>query len=485
MRRGRGMMALVSDDTTVDVQTASGDAAATLRDVPALVIVWSAEEPDRVGEIAFVRGKGEPMVLGRGAGDEGTSRVRFSQQRPEQRSKLRSVEGKGISRNQLRVSRDKDGIAVERTGRCKIAFNGVYADEGRLAPGDTLLLDKQLLVVCVARPPLMPGLRTFPVERQGPFGEPDALGIIGESVATWKLREQIAFCARADRHVLVVGPSGSGKELAGRAVHRLSARAEGPWVARNAATMPEGVIDAELFGNRKDYPNTGMPERAGLIGTADGGTLFLDEIGELSQPLQARLLRVMDEGEYQRLGDDRTRRADLRVVAATNRAVDELKFDVAARLTLHVTTCGLNERREDIPLLARHLVQQAAKESPELAQRFVQNNEAQIAPRLVDALVRHRYTLHVRELDGLLWRAMAGANGSRLDRCAEVDAQLDLGDSPRAERELVAVPDKDALVAALDKTAGNQSAAAKLLGLSSRYTMYRLMKKYGLASDKV
>ena len=323
-----------------------------------------------------------------------------------------------------------------------------------------------------------------PREHWGPFGKPDGLGIIGESVAAWKLREQIAFCGAADKHVLVVGPSGSGKELAGRAVHRLSTRSARAWVARNAATMPEGVIDAELFGNRKDYPNPGMPERDGMIGQADGGTLFLDEIGELSPALQARLLRVMDEGEYQRLGDDRARTADLRIVAATNRTVEELKFDVAARLTLHVKTSGLNERREDIPLLTRHLINEAARESPALAGRFVEDGVPRVSAPLMDALVRHQYTVHVRELDSLLWRAMAAATGDRLERGPEVDAHLNLETGRAPVREPPPIPEMSDVVDALEKTGGNQTAAAKLLGLPSRYAMYRLMKKYGLAATK-
>jgi two-component system nitrogen regulation response regulator GlnG/two-component system response regulator HydG len=474
-------MPAVSDETTADLGTASNEGVTKLRDVPALVIAWSAEEPERVGEIGLMHGKREPMVLGRGDGTDEQARMRFFAQRPDEPLKLRPIQGKGISRDQLEIARDGAGLRFVRIGKCRTLRNGARADEGRLDAGDTLLLDKQLLLLCARRPPLMAPRRTFPDAEVGVFGAADGLGIIGESVAIWRLREQIAFSAQADKHVLVLGPSGSGKELAGRAIHGLSPRRKGPWVARNAATMPEGVIDAELFGNRKDYPNPGMPEREGLIGSADGGTLFLDEIGELSEPLQARLLRVMDAGEYQRLGDDRTRRADLRVVAATNRDVEALKFDVAARLTLQLETPGLNERREDIPLLARHLVRKAAQTSPAAAGRFVDGGRVHIAPALVDALVRHRYTLHVRELDRLLWRAMAGATGDALERSPEVDALLEEDATQAATPRLP--PDVDAVEAALAKTGGNQTAAAKLLGMSSRYALYRLMKKHGISAD--
>src|SRR5262249_66785 len=155
----------------------------------------------------------------------------------------------------------------------------------------------------------------------------------------WALRDTVAFAARAEGHVLVRGESGSGKELCATAIHRLSTRGERALVARNAATFPAGLVDAELFGNAKNHPNPGTAEREGegLVGEGDGGTLFLDEIGELPAALQAHLLRVLDRnGEYQRLGESRVRRADLRVVAATNRGVAELKHDFAARFTLAV-----------------------------------------------------------------------------------------------------------------------------------------------------
>ena len=117
---------------------------------------------------------------------------------------------------------------------------------------------------------------------------------------------------------MLLGETGTGKELAARAVHRFSTRADRPLVARNAATMPAGLIDAELFGNARNYPNPGMAERPGLVGQADGGFLFLDEIGELPSELQAHLLRVLDAGgEYQRLGESRVRRSDFRLLAAT------------------------------------------------------------------------------------------------------------------------------------------------------------------------
>ncbi len=156
-------------------------------------------------------------------------------------------------------------------------------------------------------------------------------------------------------HVLVHGASGTRKELVARAVHAISSRSTGPIVCRNAATFPEALIDAELFGNARNYPNAGMPERRGLVGEADGGTLFLDEFAELPPAMQAHLLRVLDAGEYQRLGEPRARTSSFRLVAATNRPLAAMKEDVLARLVHRIEIPGLDARMEDVPLIARHL----------------------------------------------------------------------------------------------------------------------------------
>jgi two-component system nitrogen regulation response regulator GlnG/two-component system response regulator HydG len=165
--------------------------------------------------------------------------------------------------------------------------------------------------------------------------------MIGESPAAWDLREQLAAGAVQGAHVLLLGESGAGKELAARALHALSARSAGPFVARNAATIPDSLVDAELFGTAKNYPNSGSPERVGLVGEADGGHLMLDEIGELSDVHQAHLLRLLDRGgEYHRLGESHTRLSDLRLIAATNRYPASLKHDLLARFALHLAWKG-------------------------------------------------------------------------------------------------------------------------------------------------
>jgi DNA-binding NtrC family response regulator len=418
-------------------------------------------------------GRGEPQ---RGAGD----RVRFVRQRPGAAVPTGPLEGSGISREQLRIRVRRDALLVERVGRCPVLVNGREVEMEALMPGDTLLLKGNLLLLCARRAEDLPAPRDFPGEAAGAFGEPDAFGILGESPAAWQLREQIAFNAKAEQNLLLFGASGTGKELAARAVHALSRRARRPFVARNAATLPPGLVDAELFGNVKNYPNPGTPERPGLIAQADGGTLFLDEIGELPWELQAHLLRVLDAGgEYHRLGEATARRASIRLVAATNRTPGELKHDLLARLTLRLAMPGLEDRREDVPLLARLLLRRAAEQNPDIGRRFLApDGEPRVDPALVEHLLHHAYPANVRELDALLWSAMMNSPGERVvltDATREGAALVAAAEPARALE-----PTPEEIRESLGRNDSNLTKAARALGLPSRFVLYRLMKRLGM-----
>jgi len=312
------------------------------------------------------------------------------------------------------------------------------------------------------------------------FGRPDAHGIVGESQACWALRDQIAFVGRRSAHVLVAGESGTGKELISRAIHRLSSRGGKRLVSRNAATIPDTLIDAELFGNLPNYPNPGTPERRGLIGEAEGSSLFFDEIGELPLSAQAHLLRVLDAGgEYHRLGESRARNSDIRLIAATNREPDRLKEDLLARLTLHVHSPSLNERREDVPLLAAMLLGQIAASDPEACSPFCEGGSDTRIPRfrseLMFALVEHDYTAHVRELESLLWIALASSRGDALALTAEVKHALSGKRSPvTAARKIT----REELLRALEQHDWVRERVWKALGLSNRFVLNRLLKKH-------
>lgn len=251
-----------------------------------------------------------------------------------------------LARQQLRFSElSADAVLVESVGRCPLSVNGSPVRSARIKPGDAITLRNALVLLVTQR---AVDARARHASSDFSFGEVDAHGLVGESPAAWALRESLAFAGRSREHVLILGESGSGKELSARAIHALSSRAVRTMVSRNAATLPETLVDAELFGNAKNYPNPGMAERNGLLGEAHGSTLFLDEIGELSAAAQAHLLRVMDHGDYQRLGEASQRRSDFRLVAATNRDTSALKHDFAARFPLRVRMPGLNERLEDV-----------------------------------------------------------------------------------------------------------------------------------------
>jgi len=470
----------VSDETATKgngwYRAASRDVDA--REPLALVIAWSVAEPERVGEAVLVPPRGD-SVLGRSA-DDAASRLEFRPMRPGPKLPASPPRNAGLSRKQLVLRAVEAGIAVERVGRVETSVNGRAIEKAILVAGDVLTIEGELVLLCEprARAELAPGPAP-----PFTFGEPDAFGIVGESVRAWALRDDLAFYGSRDGHVLVTGESGAGKELAARALHVSSKRKGGPFVARNAATLPPGIIDAELFGNARNYPNAGMRERLGLLGEADGGTLFLDEIGELPETLQSHLLRVLDAGEYHRLGEDRARRADVRLVAATNRDESELKHDLLARFTLRLGVPGLNARTADIPLLARAILKRLGSADRTLVDRFFTLGEAsgreepRIDPALVVALLEHDFTSNVRELETLLVLAIAGSREHFIALTADVRARL------RSMRPSEP-PTPAAVTEALAAAGGNVSRAWQALGLSSRDALNRLMRKYGIEARK-
>lgn len=448
-----------------------------------LVIVWSRDEPERVGEIAFVPG-GEELVLGRG-GAQVKGRVQFVAQRPALNVPRPALEAPGLSRAQLRLRGAAHHIGFERVGQCPVLRDGVPSDHGQIAPGSILTIQGQLMLLCVERDCVLPSSGHLALHQAGKFGEPDVLGLVGESACMWALREDVALLASARAHVLVTGPSGSGKELVSRAVHRLSARASGPFVARSAATLPATLVDAELFGNLRNYPNPGMAEREGLVGAAHGGSLFLDEIGELGGDAQAHLLRVLDAaGEYHRLGEARTRSSDLRVIAATNRPEASLKADFAARFDLRISVPGLDERREDLPLLCRHLMLGIAEQLP-AAGRFFAERRGGLYPRharrFMEALMTHPFALHVRELRELLWRSARESKGDVLE-CPRslVGAIVPSVPAP----SFAQASEVERIRDVIERHGGSSKRAAAELGLSNRFALYRLMRKHGIRASK-
>ncbi len=457
-----------------------------------LVLVWSVVEPERIGETAFVDERVGSLVLGRGGSTaaDPSERLQFVRQRPGGVVPTEPLQGDGLSRRQCIVRSAAEGITLENVGRAPMLVDSEPCTTATVGAGQLVTIKDQLVLYC-SRQPALARPRYFDLKRAPAFGTADEFGIVGEHRAIWDLREQLAFGAASDQHVLVVGESGSGKELAARALHLLSPRAKRELVARNAATFPSILIDAELFGSAADYPNAGMQARLGVIGQADGSTLFLDEIAELPAELQAHLLRVLDRGgEYQRLGDPQVRHSDFRLIAATNRDPTELRLDLLGRLTLQVQLPSLIDRPEDIPFLVRHLLVRAAQASTGLQARFFIENTYGLYPRvdpdLVEALMQHRYSYNVRELDKLLWKAVADSprNFVALTRALRDELGQPERRTSAALPAPVAEPTAQQVMEGLSRHDGHVAKTASALGLSSRYALYRLMRKYGLKVER-
>ena len=451
-----------------------------------LAVCWS-QSGDHLGEVLRVR-EGGPRSgwwsFGSGACESENGALRLTQHRPG-RSEERPFESPLMAQTELGLCAQSHGVDVRALGKCRlIANDGRRVERVLVRPGETLEVEDQLLFVCSSQPAELPGAAPDPALHA--FGVADQFGIVGESPAAWKLRESIAFMAARRGHLLLIGQTGTGKELVAQAIHALSNRSHRPLIARNAAVFPPGLVDAELFGNVLNYPNVGSPERPGLIGQAQGSVLFLDEVGELPHELQAHLLRVLDSGgEYQRLGEARPRTADVRIIGATGRSPEQLRLDFGARFRLRLDVPGLDERREDIALVARHLLTQGAKSDP-LAERLFQSKGQGfgVTPALMRFLVTHRYRAHVRELDALLWRAIASSNGC-LDLPGVIASSArthgtDL--APRLEPSRKP-PTRSEIRACLDRHGGVQERAWRDLGLSSRYALKRLIQKYALRSS--
>src|SRR5690606_19698099 len=246
--------------------------------------------------------------------------LQFFEHRPGGMLAMADITSTRVSRRQLKLTPLEGGqLHVENLGKRSLWVNGSEVREATMSDGATLMLENTALFSVAARPPRLP-LPVYYTDESFRFGGVDPQGMVGEHPSIWSLRDRLAAVATMDGHVLLLGETGSGKELAAQALHQLSPRRAGPLVARNAATIPETLLDAELFGNAKHYPHPNAAARAGLIGAAHGGHLLLDEIGELPESHQAHLLRVLDGGGcYQRLGESTERVSDFRLIAATNR----------------------------------------------------------------------------------------------------------------------------------------------------------------------
>ncbi|HVP37634.1 MAG TPA: sigma-54 dependent transcriptional regulator [Candidatus Saccharimonadales bacterium] len=302
-----------------------------------------------------------------------------------------------------------------------------------------------------------------------PEPPPARFGIIGRSPAMLSLFALLERVLPSVVPVLIEGETGTGKELVARALHQHGPRRHGPWLAHNCAATPEPLLESELFGHARGAFTGAWGERAGLFETADGGTLFLDEVGELSRESQVKLLRVLQDGEVRRVGDSRVRRVDVRLVAATNRSLEEevrarrFREDLYYRLRgVRLELPPLRERGEDVEALARHYLGAAAarwgRPQPELS------------PEVCRRLREHRWPGNVRELmhemeRGLLWLEPGAALEAR--HLSPEFGRGGPGGPGRGSYQLETDRFKRRLLReTLTRTRGNKSAAARALGLT-------------------
>jgi len=304
--------------------------------------------------------------------------------------------------------------------------------------------------------------------------------LIGRSATMQQLFDMIALVAESQATALIQGESGTGKELVAKTIHRLSDRREKPFVVVDCGSLPETLLESELFGHMKGSFTGATANKRGLFEEADGGTIFLDEIADTTPTFQAKLLRVLQEGEVKRVGGNQPIKVDVRVVSATNKDLGELvkvkafRQDLYYRLAvLPLSLPPLRERREDIPLLVEYFVVAACT-------RHRQSPRA-VSSDVMHALSEAAWPGNVRELQHYIERAVVTTTGPDLT-CSDIVA---LGSKAPEEglrvvvRDAVSHTERTRIVEALRKTGGNRLRAAKLLKIS-RAGLYNKLREYGL-----
>jgi DNA-binding NtrC family response regulator len=311
----------------------------------------------------------------------------------------------------------------------------------------------------------------------------DTDSMVGESPALQRVRAQIARVAPTDSTVLIQGETGTGKELVARAIHGMSRRQEHPLINVNCAALPRDLVESELFGHEKGAFTGAVQQRRGRFELADTGTLFLDEVGELPLEAQAKLLRVLQEGEFERVGGTRALRADVRIIAATNRdlhaevGTGRFRADLYYRLNVFpIALPPLRERREDIPALVRYF-------AVKTAHRLGRSLDG-IAPAFFERACAYDWPGNIRELENLVERALITSGGGVLDRVELVTPSTNLatviaqpaGDATLEEMERVHIQ------RVLDRTRWQiegDNGAAQILGLNPS-TLRGRMRKLGI-----
>jgi two-component system nitrogen regulation response regulator NtrX len=315
--------------------------------------------------------------------------------------------------------------------------------------------------------------------------------MVGQSPALARVTEAIRRAAPTNATVLLLGESGVGKELVARAIHRNSQRNRERFVQVNCAAIPEELIESELFGHEKGSFTGATEKQIGKFEQADRGTIFLDEVGDMSPKTQAKVLRVLQEGEVERLGSSRTLKVDVRVIAATNKNLEAeiekgtFREDLYFRLSVvPISVPPLRERAEDVPSLVRHFTELFAKENNFRPRRF--------SPAAIEALQRHRWKGNIRELKNTVERLLIMAPGDVIDvgdlrdvlRVEKPSGDADAGrEKPGSLREFKEVAERAFLVEKLRENGWNISKTAEVIG-TPRSNLYKKLEQYGITQEQ-
>jgi formate hydrogenlyase transcriptional activator len=294
--------------------------------------------------------------------------------------------------------------------------------------------------------------------------------------------------AATDATVLILGESGTGKELIARALHNISNRSKMPLVKVNCATLPANLIESELFGHEKGAFTGAFEKKIGRFELADGGTIFLDEIGELPVELQSKLLRILQEGEFERLGNPKTFKVNVRVMAATNRnlksAIEKKEFreDLYYRLNVFpIFTPPLRERKEDIPLLVKHFIH---KYEGKMGKKITDVDD-----KVIDSLMAYDWPGNIRELENLIERSIILSPGNKLeagDWLPVTKSENITAENGKPLLRSIEEVEKEHITAILKQTnwkVSGEKGAAKILGLNAT-TLEARMKKLGIVREK-
>lgn len=327
-------------------------------------------------------------------------------------------------------------------------------------------------------------------------GREDWSPLVGSSPAMLEVYKLVARVSEGRSTVLLQGESGTGKELIARAIHANSPRREKPFIPVNCGALPDTLLESEMFGYEKGAFTGAAGTKAGLFEAANGGTLFLDEIGDLGPALQVKLLRVMQDHEVRRVGGTSSLKVDVRIIAATNRDLEQFvkegKFrdDLYYRLNVvRITLPTLTERKEDIPMLAHHFLQKYVGGSALGLMQPTKRAVRGFLPETMALLAQYRWPGNVRELENAIERAVSLSHGPLLTPddlpAALRQAGSPMGDKPDGSDQHDEVcltleeVEKRHLIRVLKETKGNKVKAAKILGIDRR-TLYRMAERFGL-----